>query len=357
MQHPFRVLATAGLLALVVASMMQPALAGSQEEPEVTDPAQDQLGPGGTPGCAQGQCPVTGTRVDIISAWVENETADSFQLHIRTTGVPPSSTFSLNYSFAFTVAGTTYTAGINVLCGASTATPCNSAVTPWGVASSAAISAVGVMMTVNKTSLGSPAAGAMLTDLTIGATALLVTTTQVIGTDSAGPGGNYTLLSGAGAANPGDTDADGLNDTWEMQHFGNLAQNATMDGDADGCDNKCEFDHGTDPKKADTDGDGCKDGEEIKAGKDPKDPNSYPAGCATTGTNTTSPTTTGSPTTGTPTTTPTTGTTTDGGDGGERSVGERFQDALDSGYLVIAGAGALVIALFALIARGTRWGL
>jgi hypothetical protein len=64
MQRPLRVLAAPALLLLFAIA----AQAGTQTAPEVTDPAQDQLGPGGTPGCAQGQCPIAGTRVDIVAA-------------------------------------------------------------------------------------------------------------------------------------------------------------------------------------------------------------------------------------------------------------------------------------------------
>ncbi len=78
--------------------------------------------------------------------------------------------------------------------------------------------------------------------------------------------------AGGGGAAVLDTDADGLNDTWEEEHFGNLTANATDDPDADGCDNACEFAAGTDPNVADTDGDGISDGDEIAAGGDPLDP-------------------------------------------------------------------------------------
>lgn len=61
-----------------------------------------------------------------------------------------------------------------------------------------------------------------------------------------------------------DTDNDGLQDQWEIQHFGNLtSQTATGNPDNDGCDNLCEYNNGTDPNNPDTDGDGLKDGEEI----------------------------------------------------------------------------------------------
>ena len=47
-----------------------------------------------------------------------------------------------------------------------------------------------------------------------------------------------------------DSDGDGLPDSWEMAHFGNLNQTATGDYDGDGVDNLQEFLDGTDPTDA-----------------------------------------------------------------------------------------------------------
>jgi hypothetical protein len=46
-----------------------------------------------------------------------------------------------------------------------------------------------------------------------------------------------------------DTDGDGLPDAWEMQHFGNLAQNAGGDPDGDGLTNLQEYQQGRNPTK------------------------------------------------------------------------------------------------------------
>ena len=58
---------------------------------------------------------------------------------------------------------------------------------------------------------------------------------------------------------PLDSDGDGLDDEWEMTHFGNLDQRPMEDPDADGMDNFWEFQKGSDPLTAesagDTDGD------------------------------------------------------------------------------------------------------
>ncbi len=88
-----------------------------------------------------------------------------------------------------------------------------------------------------------------------------------------------------GETNKVDADGDCLPDYWEKQYFGNItAQNGVGDPDGDGCNNRCEYLHGTDPTKADTDKDGVPDGTEISAGSDPNDPNSVPVASSGTGT-------------------------------------------------------------------------
>jgi hypothetical protein len=66
---------------------------------------------------------------------------------------------------------------------------------------------------------------------------------------------------------PVDADADGLPDVWEYFYFGNLNQSPTNDPDADLQSNAYEFLHGTDPTVAnvsgDTDGDGLPDSWEM----------------------------------------------------------------------------------------------
>jgi hypothetical protein len=69
-----------------------------------------------------------------------------------------------------------------------------------------------------------------------------------------------------------DSDADGLLDVWELQHFGALGVLPGDDADGDGLTNQREFELGTDPKRADTDGDRIADGWEVLHGLDPSVP-------------------------------------------------------------------------------------
>jgi hypothetical protein len=56
-----------------------------------------------------------------------------------------------------------------------------------------------------------------------------------------------------------DLDGDGMWDSWELTHFGNLNQTGTGDYDGDGMTNLQEFQSGTDPSNQDSDGDGVID--------------------------------------------------------------------------------------------------
>lgn len=60
-----------------------------------------------------------------------------------------------------------------------------------------------------------------------------------------------------------DSDGDGLDDEWELLHFGNLDQGPLDDPDADGLNNAAELAAGTSPHNSDTDGDGLSGGDEV----------------------------------------------------------------------------------------------
>ncbi|MFP4598313.1 MAG: OmpA family protein [Persicimonas sp.] len=67
-----------------------------------------------------------------------------------------------------------------------------------------------------------------------------------------------------------DTDGDGLDDDWEIAHFGDIeSQSADGDPDRDGLSNAREEELGTDPLSIDTDGDFLRDNEELQHRTDP----------------------------------------------------------------------------------------
>ena len=62
-----------------------------------------------------------------------------------------------------------------------------------------------------------------------------------------------------------DRNRDGLPDRWERQHHLSLKVNqAHRDPDRDRLDNRAEFEHGTDPRRADTDRNGVRDDNEVR---------------------------------------------------------------------------------------------
>jgi hypothetical protein len=62
-----------------------------------------------------------------------------------------------------------------------------------------------------------------------------------------------------GAAADADTDADGIPDNWELQHFGNLDRDGRGDRDGDGVSDLQECQAGTNPRNLDSNGDGIID--------------------------------------------------------------------------------------------------
>jgi hypothetical protein len=72
-----------------------------------------------------------------------------------------------------------------------------------------------------------------------------------------------------GAYEAGDSDGDGISDSWEMLYFGNLSKDGSQDSDADGLTDYSEFLSKTNPTLKDTDGDGLADGWEVQYSLDP----------------------------------------------------------------------------------------
>ena len=75
-----------------------------------------------------------------------------------------------------------------------------------------------------------------------------------------------------GAYELDDSDADGMSDSWEMDHFGDLSAQAEDDPEADGLTNLEESLYGSLPTETDSDGDASTDGEEVETGWSPTTP-------------------------------------------------------------------------------------
>jgi hypothetical protein len=69
-----------------------------------------------------------------------------------------------------------------------------------------------------------------------------------------------------------DDDGDGMDDQWEVLHFGSTAATPSADPDEDGLTNLAEFAHQSDPTDADTNGDGLGDGAAVAWGLAPAQP-------------------------------------------------------------------------------------
>jgi hypothetical protein len=146
---------------------------------------------------------------------------------------------------------------------------------------------------------------------------------------------------------PGDSDADGLNDTCEQRYFGNLtAANATGDADGDGLTNGQECALGTDPTKADTDGDGTND----KDDPEPTDP--AQGGTSSTSTSHSSSTSTSRSSSTHPpsSTSKSKGSVTD-----FAGAVDRLQS--DPGYVGMSAGGFLAVLVLCIVGLAVRWSL
>jgi hypothetical protein len=78
-------------------------------------------------------------------------------------------------------------------------------------------------------------------------------------------------LPGLAAAKARDRNHDGIPDRWEKRfHLSLRVNQAHRNQDHEGLNNLEEWEHGTNPRKADTDGDGLTDGQEVEVGDNPR---------------------------------------------------------------------------------------
>ncbi len=308
---------TAALIAALLLLAAPSAMAGSAEDPEVTDAQGDQEY--NQAGFSAG---------DLIAGWVANETLTHFILTLQTAGNIGDGLIS-DYTFTWHVTynGTEVTASSDA------------EGNPGGAAENVSVSGATLTLSIPKSAWGGTLAGQNLTGLFIEMNAVVPNTaagttsdrapdsgagrdyvigSQAFGVDTDGDGlddpteitngtdpnnpdtdgdglsdGDEVNIYGTDPLNP-DTDGDGLSDGDEINVYGTDPLNADSDGDgltdkeeldggtdplnadsdADGLNDADEATHGTDPNNPDTDGDGVNDGDEVAAGTDPTDPES-----------------------------------------------------------------------------------
>lgn len=254
---------------LLLALLASPVIAGTAEDPEITDAAGDAtLSGGGLVDEPAGQA--AEAHADITAAWIMEE-ASALNFTVQVNGDAPADAgttriaFSLgnnitgeNASITASATGATYDEG------------------PEG--GNVSVDGALITFTFPYTSIGATI-GSTVTAFFVEretdvdpATELPPPLSDGATTYDRGPdegfGRNFTL-NGTHL----DSDGDGLDDNWEVLHFGDLVFMATGDNDKDGCDNLCEYQNRLDPNDPDTDGDGVKDGDELDAGLDPKNNN------------------------------------------------------------------------------------
>jgi hypothetical protein len=338
-------------------ALAQPAAAGTEAAPEIQDPAGDQaVAMGGGPAPCDVNC--VGNGVDVVTVWIDNETATQFNVNIRTTadivggqpfpvgGTPVPNVGADIFNAHFSIGADEYQATVSMAGGTPTMSNAAHAVT---------VAANLMTVTLLKADVGDPAAGAVMTGFHVEATREL-SEGQVFLTDTAPDDGEdagvtYTFTGGGPAGTPGDTDGDGLNDTCEQQYFGGLnsTANATGDADGDGLTNGQECVLGTDPTKADTDGDGTNDKDDPA----PTDPTQG-------GTSSSSTSTSHSSSTSTSRSSSTTGSHASSSNS-KGSVTD-FAGAIDrlqsdAGYVGMSAGGFLAVLVLCIVGLAVRWSL
>ncbi len=264
--------ATLTVFLLALLAVAPSGLAGTEANPEITDPSNDD---------ATGPATFLGSgAADIVKAWISEETADYIQVTIETLGTiqnGDSNSFVYSYTIYVTVDGTeaSYTFGADGT----------------GQGDNITISGKQASVDLAKSGLGSPVPGTNLTGFYVTAretnsnqysdrapdneaddASYIIGSEANAGVDYDGDGldDRDELVLGTDPTNP-DTDGDGLSDGAEARSgVVNPTDPLNPDSDGDGLSDGDEvLVHGTDPNNPDTDGDGLTDGEEVAAGSDP----------------------------------------------------------------------------------------
>ncbi|MGB1698262.1 MAG: hypothetical protein ACPHK8_07670, partial [Thermoplasmatota archaeon] len=232
------------------------AMAGSAQDPEITDPSGDEVS--SIPGLGA-------AATDITAAWVGEETPESFTIYLKVDATPsPDPSEYIDYEL--TLAGVEF--GGQVFQGAALES------SPTGAATAFDASSSTLTFTIPRTEFGELIPGQELTGFTAFVQAYIIAgpasaawNEQDTAPDS-GEGKAY-IIGSNGAAGM-DYDGDGLDDADEIR----LGSDPTLtDSDGDGLTDGDEVNtYGTDPADPDTDKDNLNDGDEVAIGADPLNP-------------------------------------------------------------------------------------
>jgi hypothetical protein len=184
--------------ALLLLSLALPAHAGSAAAPEVTDPSDDESAAGTVPIVQPPAGTTVGLNVDILAGWVETlGSAVQFTIKVHGPGTP-TSTSSYLYTFHFETGGQAYDAtGLLDI-----ASPGGTGgITPGGAATTAVAAGDSlIVLGVPLSGIGSPAPGAVLSNLFVTAEGKVGGKASGSITDRApdtGAGATYALAGGA----------------------------------------------------------------------------------------------------------------------------------------------------------------
>lgn len=241
------------LALLAVASAVH---AGSADDPEILDPADDVAEDPDQPLTDYGA-------IEIVKVWLEEENPTHF-VFIADMGaaIEPSATPAQQFTYilratyqdqGLSMPATATDEGDGLVLTGATIHPDDDS---W------------LIFNVGRTSWSGVRAGGELTNLAFETDGWTVTPTFSASDDATGSR-SYTI--GTQAIEGMDTDGDGIDDRDEFA-FG--SDPSRPDTDLDGLNDGEEQAAGTDPNDPDTDGDGLLDGDEVDAGSDPNDPDS-----------------------------------------------------------------------------------
>ncbi len=198
------------LAASSLAALGTPTQAGTEAEPEVTDPAYDHVFPNDVPAAPEDGAAVSfNGAADLRAAWFSNETTTSVNVTIKANSAMvggytgPQSTFVFRYILSFKVGETAYQATATLQSYYDAATDARvDSYTPGGVADELRVQGTMAILRIPLAAIGNPSAGAAATEIFVVSEARVGSATGTIGTSDRAPntgnGLDYVFIMGAG---------------------------------------------------------------------------------------------------------------------------------------------------------------